>query len=244
MEYFPDINKISQNNISKQVEAINLAQRNAMKLSITNSQIFKPNINLVNNISHFNFDEIFNKTNIVNISKTYNYNSQYLLKITEQFRNKISKQVKIDLAPLYRSVQKIDSWIENNNENGVVKMNPNGLKIDSWTENINENGIVKMNPNGLKIESYSEIYTTSKTESSTSNNTNTSDINTTGNQKEIYRDMLNKLATESFEHSLNRFFYILNYEGTISYFFLTIIFLQIVVALATAEKKTDKLDDE
>ncbi|RIL48828.1 hypothetical protein BUY93_10070, partial [Mammaliicoccus fleurettii] len=138
------------------------------------------------------------------------------------FRKKISRQVKIDLAPLYRSVQ----------------------TIDAWTENINENGIVKMNPNGLKIESYSEIYTTSKTESSTSNNTNTSDINTTGNQKEIYRDMLNKLATESFEHSLNRFFYILNYEGTISYFFLTIIFLQIVVALATAEKKTDKLDDE
>lgn len=222
MDNFPDLNKIIQSTISKQFEAVNLVQRNAMKLSLANSQIFKPNFSEILNGSLFNFDEIFSKTNITNLSKTFNYNSQNLLKITEQFRKNFSKQVKIDLPPLYKSVH----------------------TINSWTENINENGIVKMNPNGLKIESYSEIYTTSKTESSTSNNTNTSDINTTGHQKEIYRDMLNKLATESFEHSLNRFFYILNYEGTISYFFLTLIFLQIVVALATSEKKTDKLDDE
>lgn len=222
MDNFPDLNKIIQSYISKQFEAVNLEQRNAMKLSLANSQIFKPNFSEILNGSLFNFDEIFSKTNITNLSKTFNYNSQNLLKITEQFRKNFSKQVKIDLPPLYKSVH----------------------TINSWTENINENGIVKMNPNGLKIESYSEIYTTSKTESSTSSSTNTSDINTTGNQKEIYRDMLNKLATESFEHSLNRFFYILNYEGTISYFFLTLIFLQIVVAVATSEKKTDKLDDE
>ncbi len=222
MDNFPDLNKIIQSNISKQFEAVNLAQRNAMKLSLANSQIFKPNFSEILNGSLFNFDEIFSKTNITNLSKTFNYNSQNLLKITEQFRNSFSKQVKIELPPLYKSVH----------------------TINSWTEITNDNGIVKMHPDGLNIETYSEIYTTPTSDVSHGINSDTLGIPSNEYNKEVYRDIINKLTLGSLEPTWNWYLEHINSQHMIVHFFVLIIFLQITVAIATSEKKTDKLDDE
>lgn len=222
MDNFPDLNKIIQSYISKQFEAVNLEQRNAMKLSLANSQIFKPNFSEILNGSPFNFDEIFSKTNITNLSKTFNYNSQNLLKITEQFRKSFSKQVKIELPPLYKSVR----------------------TIDSWTEIVNENGIVKRNPNGLKVESYQELFTTPESTDFTSSDSDDIGVPPKDYNKEIFKELANKIAIGTLEPTSGWYIDHLINQNMISHFFILIIFLQITVAIATSEKKTDKLDDE
>lgn len=220
MENFPDINKMVQQQIAKNFNAITTAKHNALKYSSFQPPTFKFNVASLS--SYYNFDEIFSKTNITNISKTFNYNSQNLLKITEQFRKNLSKQVKINLPPIYKSVQ----------------------IIDSWTEITNDNGIVKMHPDGLKVESYFEIYTTPESDVSSGNNTDTLGTPPKEYNKEVYRDIINKLTLGSLEPTWNWYLNNLINQDLISQLFILIILSQIAVAIATAEKITDKLDDE
>lgn len=222
MDNFPDINKILQSNISKQFEAVNLAQRNAMKFSLANPQIYKPNLNITNIASHFDLNEVLSKTNVTNISKTFNYNSRYLLQITEQFKKNLLKQTKIDMTPFYKSVR----------------------TIDSWTEIVNENGIVKRNPNGLKVESFQELFTTPESTDFTSSDSDDIGVPPKDYNKEIFRELANKIAIGTLEPTSGWYIDHLINQNMISHFFILIILLQIIVAYTTAEKKTDKLDDE
>ena len=230
MENLNNINQIIEHSLKEQINCITLATQNAMKYSINN--YYKPTINfsnIINSINssskisnHIKINEIFETNTIIDISKQLNYNTQHLLKITEQFQKNISNIVKPNFTPIYETIR----------------------KIDTWSEIVNENGIVKMFPNGISIENYTEIFTSGETLDSQQNNEKDPTIVSDEYQQDIYKKIINTISISSLEHSSNKFFNDWYCHDSFSGFFVSFIILQILVIYFTNKNFTEKLDDE